>query len=136
MLKDDIRNLLHTQEDNFSVLLMRLYQKADMVNKAKIRRGWPNLAAVVDAWQAGPDTDEQGWDHVPDLPYDEVTHIAFQVGDTHYPPWDIRPIAHASELLQAAKALLADCEEPYGPEERDLLAVIQKIEAPSDEAEA
>ena len=71
-LKVDVQLLSDLTHDNHAVLMMRLYVKSDIHNKAKIAREWPNLVTVYEAWYNGPEINEfcKGDDHIPDLPYD------------------------------------------------------------------
>lgn len=73
-LKIDVLCLTEGDRDNFSSQLMLLYQKADLVNKAKIKMMWPNLVTVFEAWNQGPPVgfgnSNEETEHIPDLPYD------------------------------------------------------------------
>ena len=61
-LKMDMEHGLGSGSHNFHTEVIRLMQKADPGNYARLKGAFPNTAAVYEAWCAG--------EEVPDLPYE------------------------------------------------------------------
>ena len=61
-LKQDMELGIAANNNNFTCLLLRLFQKADLSNRSRLTLGFPNAAEVFNAWQFG--------DTIPNLPYD------------------------------------------------------------------
>ena len=61
-LKGDMEHGVAAGSDNFRTQLIRLMQKADAENYARLKAAFPNTAEVYEAWHAGQP--------IPDLPYE------------------------------------------------------------------
>ena len=61
-LKFDMEYGTSAGRDNFHAQLIRLMQKADPGNYARLKAAFPNTAATYEAWHAGQP--------IPDLPYE------------------------------------------------------------------
>lgn len=64
--KDDLRNIHDPATTNFGTQLLRLYAKADLHNRALLKKSFPNAAETYEAWQKTVVIE----DEIPDLPYD------------------------------------------------------------------
>ena len=99
-LKLDMERGVAAGNDNFHAELIRLMQKADPGNYARLKTGFPNTAEVFEAWRAGQP--------IPDLPYessqanahDDLLSALTKIADSPEGVYRVDPLEYAHNVIE------------------------------------